>query len=136
LGAVLLQYPPWFTPKRENRDQLSLARDRLGAIPACVAFRSPRWLAPDDRDPTLAFLADHDLALVVVDTPKVSGLKTVVAATTDLAVVRFHGRGDDTWKANATAAAERFRYLYDRRELRPWVRRVEDLASRPRRCTC
>jgi uncharacterized protein YecE (DUF72 family) len=129
LGAVLLQYPPWFTPKNDNRHELSLARARLGAIPVCVEFRSPRWLAPDDVDRTLAFLSDHQLTLVV-DAPKVSGLEPVVAATTDLAVVRFHGRADDTWKANTATAAERFKYLYDRRELRPWVSRVTELAER------
>jgi uncharacterized protein YecE (DUF72 family) len=129
LGAVLLQYPPWFTPKRDNRHELSLARQRLGKIPICVEFRSPRWFAKDDLDRTLTFLSDHDLSLVVVDAPKVSGLKPVVAATTDLAVIRFHGRADDTWKANTTTAAERFKYLYDRRQLRSWVSRIEQLAS-------
>jgi uncharacterized protein YecE (DUF72 family) len=129
LGAVLLQYPPWFIPKRDNRHELSLARERLGAIPACVEFRSPRWLATDDRDRTLAFLSDHNLAVVVVDAPRVSGLEPVVAATSDLAVVRFHGRADETWKANTATAAERFKYLYDRRQLRPWVQRVEELAE-------
>jgi uncharacterized protein YecE (DUF72 family) len=129
LGAVLLQYPPWFTPKRDNRHELSLARQRLGKIPACVELRSPRWFTTDDLDRTIGFLSDHDLALVAVDAPKVSGLRPVPTATTDLAVVRFHGRADDTWKANATTAAERFKYLYDRRQLRPWVSRVQELAQ-------
>jgi uncharacterized protein YecE (DUF72 family) len=129
LGAVLLQYPPWFTPKRDNRHELSLARQRLGKIPACVELRSPRWFAKDDLDRTVGFLSDHDLALVVVDAPKVSGLRPVPAATADLAVVRFHGRADDTWKGNATTAAERFKYLYDRRQLRTWVGRVQELAE-------
>jgi uncharacterized protein YecE (DUF72 family) len=129
LGAVLLQYPPWFTPKRDNRHELSLARKRLGDIPVCVELRSPRWFAKDDVDRTIGFLADHDLALVVVDAPKVSGLPTAVAATTDLAVVRFHGRADDTWNARTTTAAERFKYLYTRRQLRPWVDRIQALAE-------
>ncbi len=132
LGAVLLQYPPWFTPKRDNRHELSLARQRMGKIPLCVEFRSPRWFAPDDVDRTIGFLADHDLALVVVDAPKASELKPVVAATTDLAVVRFHGRADDTWKANTATAAERFKYLYDRRQLRPWIGRIDELAANAR----
>jgi uncharacterized protein YecE (DUF72 family) len=95
-------------------------------------LRRVRWLAKDDVDRTLGFLSDHDLSLVVVDAPKVSGLRPVVAATTDLAVVRFHGRADDTWKANTTTAAERFKYLYDRRQLRSWVSRIEELAGQAR----
>jgi uncharacterized protein YecE (DUF72 family) len=132
LGAVLLQYPQWFTPKRANRDELARARERLGDLPVCVEFRSPRWFGPDDTDRTFRWLSDHDLAYVVVDAPKASELPTVVAATTDLAVVRFHGRADDTWKSGAATAAERFRYHYDKRQLRPWTERISQLASEAR----
>jgi len=134
LGAVLLQYPAWFTPKRANRDELARARERLGDLDVSVEFRSPRWFgdSSDDTDRTLGTLRDHDLALVVVDAPKTSGLPIVAATTTDLAVVRFHGRADDTWKGGASTAAERFKYLYDRRELRPWSKRVRELSSSAR----
>lgn len=129
LGAVLLQYPHWFTPKRANREELARARGRLPGLPICVELRSPLWFGDDDLDRTLRWLADHDLALVSVDAPKASGLPRLAAATTDLAVVRFHGRSDDTWSTRTTTAAERFRYLYDRRELRPWVGRIQRLAA-------
>jgi len=134
LGAILLQYPAWFTPKRANRDELARARERLGDLDVCVEFRSPRWFGDsgDDTDRTLGTLRDHELALVVVDAPKTSGLPIVAATTTDLAVVRFHGRADDTWKGGASTAAERFKYLYDRRELRPWSKRVRELSSSAR----
>jgi uncharacterized protein YecE (DUF72 family) len=132
LGSILLQYPPWFTPKRANRDELARARERLDGLPACVEFRSPMWFGKDDIDRTIGWLADHDLTLVNVDAPKVSKLPRLAAATADLAVVRFHGRADDTWKGRATSAAERFRYLYDKRELRPWVKRVQELAGAAR----
>jgi uncharacterized protein YecE (DUF72 family) len=129
LGPILLQYPPWFTPKRGNRDELARARERLGDLSACVELRSPLWFGKDDVDRTLGWLSDHELTLVNVDAPEVSKLPRLAAATTDLAVVRFHGRADDTWKGRATSAAERFRYLYDKRELRPWVKRVRELAG-------
>jgi uncharacterized protein YecE (DUF72 family) len=132
LGPILLQYPPWFTPKRANRDELARARERLDGLPACVEFRSPLWFGEDDIDRTMGWLADHDLALVNVDAPEVSKLPRLAAATADLAVVRFHGRANDTWKGRATSAAERFRYLYDKRELRPWVKRVQELAGEVR----
>jgi uncharacterized protein YecE (DUF72 family) len=132
LGSILLQYPPWFTPKRTNRDELARARERLDGLPACVEFRSPLWFGEDDIDRTMGWLADHDLALVNVDAPDVSKLPRLAAATADLAVVRFHGRADDTWKGRTTSAAERFRYLYDKRELRPWVTRVQELAGEVR----
>jgi uncharacterized protein YecE (DUF72 family) len=134
LGAVLLQYPPWFTPKRANRQELARVRERLGEYRVSVEFRSPRWLEPDDLDDTLGVLGDHDLALVVLDAPRESGLPTVVEVTDpELAVVRFHGRSDETWNVRGTSAAERFRYLYEQRELREWVPRLHELAGKARR---
>jgi uncharacterized protein YecE (DUF72 family) len=133
LGAMLLQYPPWFVPKRSNRDELARLPDRLAGTPACVEFRSPAWLGDKDRERTLGLLRDLGLALVVVDAPRSSGLQTVLEATvSDLAVVRFHGRADSTWRARNVTAAERFRYLYSETELAEWVprtRRLEQLAS-------
>jgi len=132
LGAVLLQYPQWFTPRHDNREELRRLPDRLPGVDVCVEFRSPRWLGDaEDRDRTLGLLRDLGLALVVLDAPKASGLRTVIEATSPrLAVVRFHGRADATWKTTSGSAAERFKYLYDRRQLRAWVPRIASLAER------
>jgi uncharacterized protein YecE (DUF72 family) len=133
LGAVLMQYPTWFVPKRDNRDELAAMRERLGDLPVCVEFRAPSWLAPRDRDRTLDLLRDLQLALVVLDAPKTAKLPTVLRATTeDLAVVRFHGRADETWDTRTGSAAERFRYLYSKRQLRAWVPKLEELAGQAR----
>jgi uncharacterized protein YecE (DUF72 family) len=130
LGAILLQYPTWFTPKRANRDELAALRPYLPDVALCIEFRSPRWLAENDRDRTLGLLRDHDLALVVVDAPAVSQLETVVEVTSpDLAVVRFHGRADETWHKRDISAAERFRYLYSTAELKEWTPKIRQLAD-------
>jgi uncharacterized protein YecE (DUF72 family) len=135
LGAVLMQYPDWFTAKKDNRDELAAIRRRWEDLPVCVEFRSPSWLStPEDRDRTLSLLRDLRLALVVVDAPRVSRLPTVLEATVpDLSVVRFHGRNDDTWKAQTTTAAERFKYLYSKPQLRAWVPKLRTLADRAER---
>jgi uncharacterized protein YecE (DUF72 family) len=135
LGAVLMQYPEWFTAKKDNRQELAAIRERWAGLPVCVEFRSPTWMAtPADRERTLATLRDLGLALVVVDAPSVSKLATVVEVTTPgLAVVRFHGRSDETWKKPNTSAAERFKYLYSTRQLRAWVPGLESLADRAER---
>lgn len=131
LGGVLLQYPAWFTPKKANRTELERIRDRLAHYPVYVELRSSRWWADeDDRRRTLDLLRAHDLAHVVVDAPAASGLPAVVDATADLAVVRFHGRNDETWNKRNISAAERFDYLYDDLELAEWVPRLRDLAGR------
>jgi uncharacterized protein YecE (DUF72 family) len=70
---------------------------------------------------------------VVVDAPKASKLPTVLEVTNDdLAVVRFHGRADDTWDARTGSAAERFNYLYSKQQLRPWAKKLESLAGEAR----
>jgi uncharacterized protein YecE (DUF72 family) len=134
LGAVLLQYPEWFTAKKANRDELAAVRRRWPDLPVCVEFRSPTWLtAPADRDRTIRALTDLSMALVVVDAPRVSRLPTVLDVTDPgLAVVRFHGRNDETWKKPGTTAAERFEYLYSRSQLRAWVPRIESLTEKAR----
>ena len=135
LGAVLMQYPQWFTAKKDNRAGLAAIRDRWDDLPVCVEFRSPSWLGtPEDRERTLGTLRDLRLALVVVDAPPVSGLPTVDEVTVpNLSVVRFHGRNDDTWKAQTQTAAERFKYLYSKPQLRAWVPRLRRLADRAER---
>jgi uncharacterized protein YecE (DUF72 family) len=132
LGAVLLQYPEWFTAKKANREELAAVRERWPDLPVCIEFRSPTWLStPEDRDRTLRTLRGLELALVVVDAPRISKLPTVVEATTDdLAVIRWHGRNDGTWKRPGTSAAERFEYLYSKPQLRAWVPKVQALAEK------
>jgi uncharacterized protein YecE (DUF72 family) len=133
LGAVLMQYPSWFTPKRDNREELQRMRERMGDLPVCVELRAPSWFAARDCARTLDLLRDLQLALVIVDAPKVSKLPTVLEVTDDdLAVVRFHGRADDTWDARTGSAAERFRYLYSKQQLRPWAKKLTSLTDEAR----
>jgi uncharacterized protein YecE (DUF72 family) len=119
LGSVLFQYPPWFTPRRENRREIEALRERMPDYLVAVEFRSPLWLAEErDRRRTLELLDEHGLVYVCVDAPPVSGLPRILAVTNEeLLVVRFHGRSDSTWKDTSRSAAERFRYLYSREEL-------------------
>jgi uncharacterized protein YecE (DUF72 family) len=134
MGAVLLQYPPWFVPRSSNREELARLPGRLSGAKACVEFRAPGWLSEEERPRTLGLLRDLGLALVVVDAPASSGLATVLETTSeDLAVVRFHGRSDQTWRAPNVSAAERFRYLYSEEELAQWAPRAKALAERASR---
>jgi uncharacterized protein YecE (DUF72 family) len=134
LGAVLFQYPPWFTPRKDNRVEIEALRDRLPDYRVCVEFRSARWLAEQrDRERTLGLLEDRGLTFVSVDAPETSGLPRLFALTTpDLFVVRFHGRSDSTWKGGARTAAERFRYLYSEAELRELAQPIAEVAHEAR----
>jgi uncharacterized protein YecE (DUF72 family) len=134
LGAILFQYPPWFTPRRDNRDEITALRRRLPDYRVCVELRSPRWMAEDrDRERTLALLEEHELIFVCVDAPEVSGLPRLLTVTNpELLVVRFHGRCDSTWSGGARTAAERFRYLYSDHELAELAPQLADAASQAR----
>jgi uncharacterized protein YecE (DUF72 family) len=125
LGVVICQFPSWFTPRPETWATLALLPSRLPGCRVAVELRSPKWFSGDDCEPTLEWLEDHDLAYVSVDGPS-AGVRAgsgVVAATADVAVVRFIGRRSvegEPWTSP---------YRYSTEELSAWVDRVHALAS-------
>ena len=133
LGAVLLQYPRWFTPNRANVAALIDAKERLGELPAAVEFRSGLWFKdPRYTDRTLGILREHRLPFVIVDEPQGmrSSVPPIVAVTSPaLAMLRMHGHRADRWEAPNIPAVERFRYLYSTRELEGWTARVAEAAA-------
>jgi uncharacterized protein YecE (DUF72 family) len=131
LGAVFFQFPPWFTNRRDNRRFLDALSDRLPDYDIAVEFRHRSWLDGDSAARTLDQLERRGLAFVCVDEPQgfASSVPPVLAATSDLAVVRFHGHNRENWDARGISPAERFRYLYTDRELADWAPRVRELAG-------
>ncbi len=135
LGSVLLQYPRWFYPLGENRDQILEARQRLGDVKSAVEFRSETWFNEKNLERTLRFLTDNHIPLVMVDGPQ--GLKSSVppleaVTSPELALVRFHGRRADTWEAKGIPTVERFRYLYSKDELGDWLPKIREAAEEAR----
>ncbi len=132
LGAVFLQYPRWFFPLGESRDEILRARDRLDDTPFAIELRHASWFNDKNRDRTLAFLEDNSIPFVMVDSPpgtKSSVPPVTVVSSPRLAVVRFHGRRTETWEASGIPVVERFRYLYDEAELSEWVPRIHEAAE-------
>jgi uncharacterized protein YecE (DUF72 family) len=131
----LFQFPPWFGPRRDNREYITEVKERLGHFQPAVEFRNAAWMSePEDQERTLGFLEGQGIAYVCVDEPQgfKSSVPPVVAKTAPTAVLRMHGHNDATWAARTKTAAERFDYLYDEGELREWVPRVEMLAESAR----
>jgi len=128
LGAVLFQFPPWFPFGERNRAYILQVKDRCAPLRICVEFRDHTWLDEANRAETLDFLTRHDLPYVGVDMPQghASSVPPVLAATSDLAVVRFHGHSTRWESGNVD---DRFAYLYGEEELRGWARRLEALAA-------
>jgi uncharacterized protein YecE (DUF72 family) len=129
LGAVMFQWPPWFTAKRANRELLEGLPQRLPDYHLAVEFRHGSWMSDSDRERTLDLLSRNGLSYVVVDEPQgfKNSVPPVVAATADLAVVRFHGQNAENWNAKGITPAERFRYLYRPDELQEWVAPIREL---------
>jgi uncharacterized protein YecE (DUF72 family) len=133
LGAVLLQYPPWFLANRRSAGELAKARSRLGNIPAAVEFRDARWLAPAVAPRTFALLREHAFSYVCVDEPQglPSSVPSTIAVTNEsLAMIRMHGRRNEYWDRRGATVAQRFRYLYNARELKEWLPRVVELGEK------
>ena len=95
LGAVFLQYPRWFFPIGESRDEIIRARDRLGDTPFAVELRHASWFNDKNRDRTIRFFSDERIPYVMVDAPpgtKSSVPPITLVSSPKIAVVRFHGR--------------------------------------------
>ena len=128
LGALLFQFPPWFTIKRANKQYLLEVARRCAPLRPVFEFRHASWFDGDNAEETLGFLREHELPFVCVDMPQghKSSVPPVLAATADLAVVRFHGHSD---KWTSKDIHEKFGYDYSKRELRDWAPKLRELAG-------
>src|SRR6201981_817202 len=128
LGAILLQFPPWFPISRRNKEYIAACAERVAPRRACVEFRNRTWMTEDNQRETLDFLSAHQLPYVCVDMPQgyPSSIPPVLAATSDLAVLRMHGHSD---KWTSKEISEKFGYKYSDKELDEWAGRVRDLAG-------
>ena len=129
LGALLFQFPHWFPIGRKNRDYIRECARRASPMPICVEFRNPTWMTEENRGETLDFLEGNGLPYVCVDMPQGfrSSVPPVVAATADLAVIRFHGHNDAEWESGDVH--KRFKYLYSEKELKEWTPKVKELGE-------
>ena len=135
LGAVLFQFPKWFTISRASKAYIEECATRLPDYRVAVEFRHRSWMEERNAEETLGFLEERDLPYVCVDMPQGfdSSVPPVAAVTaSDLAMVRFHGRNVQAWELKSDTASERFKYDYRREELTEWVPRIETLAQQAR----
>jgi uncharacterized protein YecE (DUF72 family) len=128
LGLLLFQFPPWFTIRRSNKEYVLETAKRCAPLRVAVEFRHASWFDGDNQAETLDFLRKHELPFVCVDMPQGhrSSIPPVVEATSDLAVVRFHGHSD---KWTSKDIHEKFGYKYSSAELQAWAPKLEALAE-------
>jgi uncharacterized protein YecE (DUF72 family) len=128
LGAVLFQFPPWFTIRRSNKQFLLEVAGRCDPLPVMIELRHASWFDGDNQQETLEFLRQHRLPYVCVDMPQGhrSSIPPVLTATADLAAVRFHGHSD---KWTSRDIYEKFGYRYSDEELAQWAPKLTELAG-------
>lgn len=134
LGAILLQFPPWFNLTHRNKAIVERMREHCRDDAVAVEFRERSWFADDERTAeTLHFLRDIDTIHVVCDEPQ-KGKKSVpfVPEVTHakLGILRMHGRNAEMWdKPGLTSSKERFHYRYTTDELTALLPSVMDMSK-------
>jgi len=110
LRCLLIQCPPGL------KLDLALLEGFFKILPSefrfAIEFRDLSWL----RDETWRLLKQYEVAYTIVDEPL---LPPEVKVTTDIAYLRWHGRGRRPW----------YNYRYKIEELEPWIPRVKETAN-------
>ncbi len=128
LGCVSLRCPHWLRPGRTATGLLTEARAALDGWDVAVELPNHRWQEGAQAEETVALLEDLDLALTCVDgARRPDHAQPLVAATADLAVIRFVGRRPGRWPWP-------WRYGVD--ELAGWLPTIERLAESSREVHC
>src|SRR5215467_2709889 len=70
LGAILLQFPPWFPISRAHKDYIVSCAARAAPRQVCVEFRDRTWMTPAHQDETLGFLTGHGVQYIFFDMPE------------------------------------------------------------------
>ena len=111
LGCVLIQLPP------SIRFDLDMMESFFKILPTeyrfAIEFRDQSWL----RNETWKLLEKYKVAYTIVDEPL---LPPEVHVTSDIAYIRWHGRGERPW----------YNYCYGKDELEPWIPKLKETAKK------
>ena len=130
LGAVLLQYPEWFTPvapaARSSRPSATVSAATRSASSSAAP---PGWPPTATATAPSGSYATATFPWSASTCPRASRSSVPPSPTPSpaLSVVRFHGRDPEAWKKKTVS--ERFRYLYTEKELAEWVPKIGHLAT-------
>jgi uncharacterized protein YecE (DUF72 family) len=129
LGALLFQFPPFFTYRQSNFARLERIRERLPDAEIAVEFRHPSWTAEaDSRAVMLDLLRANRMLLVATDAPSAPSIPLLpLKVTGHDAYIRFHGRNRENWFRRDITVAERYQYLYSEAELGEWAERLRQI---------
>jgi uncharacterized protein YecE (DUF72 family) len=110
LSCILIQLPPGMKYRRDKIESFLkiLPHDWRFAL----EYRNVSWL----NDEVNALLSHYNVATVVVDAPL---LPQNIRMTSDIAYIRWHGRGEKIW----------YNYRYSKEELSAWVPGIKEMSK-------
>jgi uncharacterized protein YecE (DUF72 family) len=137
LVAIHFQFAPWMAFHPENFAHIAECKRQIPEEMLAIEFRNKSWFTEKHTRRTLDFLREHQMVNVIVDEPQgfASSVPPVWEVTNpELALVRLHGRNQETWtKKGLKASSERFNYDYSEQELQSVAESVQRVAGQARR---
>jgi uncharacterized protein YecE (DUF72 family) len=132
LGAVVVRFPSWFSPRPAAWEELAELPARLPGTRVAVELTNERWFEGDACEHTLGLLEDLGLCFVSRDGP--GPRKPTVAATSEVGFVRFTGSPGlrhevRMWPEVGEGAEAAWSYRYSEAELAAWAPAIRELAS-------
>ena len=110
LACILIQLPPGMKFRKDRIEEF------LKILPCDIRFaleyRNEAWLTEQAHD----LLRDYNVAAVAVDEPL---LPPDIRLTSDIAYVRWHGRGEKMW----------YNYHYSKDELAAWIPKLKEMSK-------
>jgi uncharacterized protein YecE (DUF72 family) len=136
LGAVHFQFAPWLLRNREGHAHVQECVRRMEGYLLSVEFRNKTWFDAANSHKTIAFERELGVVHTIVDGPQ--GFANCVpcvweATHPELALVRLHGRNQDTWNVKASASSSRFNYWYPKEELAELKPEILKIARKARK---
>lgn len=136
LAMVLFQFPPWFDCNRENVNYVRYCKKMMGEIPVALEFRNQSWFYDKYRESTLTFMKQNGWIHSIADEPQ-AGEGSIpivpVATTSDVTLIRMHGRNFHGWTKPKNADTNwrdvRYLYKYNEIELLDWKDRVLEISK-------
>ncbi len=126
LGAILVQFPWSFRRTPENRQWLARIIDAFAEFPIVVEVRHTTWDTPAFYDG----LRERGVAYCNIDQPTLRDcIEPSDIVTAPVGYVRLHGRNRENWFRDGIPPYERYNYLYDANELKPWTKRIRSIAE-------
>ncbi|MDB5880800.1 MAG: hypothetical protein JWP43_678 [Ramlibacter sp.] len=136
LGAVHFQFAPWLLRNREGRSHVEECVSRMEGHLLSVEFRNQTWFDAANADQTIAFERALGVVHTIVDGPQ--GFANCVPCVwevthPELALLRLHGRNQETWNVKSSASSSRFNYAYSQEELAALKPQILKVARKARK---